>query len=334
MSEFRLDPVLGRWVIISNERIQRPTDFRYRKEPRTGGGFCPFCPGNEYTTPPEILALRDPASAPNSAGWSLRVVPNKFPVLQIESTLETTGEGSLFHTMGGVGAHEVIIETPDHDRGLSDLSMGATVDVLRVYGQRISDLAGDRRLRYVLIFKNHGPGAGATLEHPHTQLVALPVVPRVIQEEIDGGATHFRDTGRCVYCEIIAAEKANGRRVVMENEHFITVAPFAPSTSFETWILPKRHLSLFEHSEGDFGALALMLRDLLRRMGRLLGDPDYNFVLHTSPLREENLPHYHWHLELAPKVGQAAGFEWGTGFFINSTPPEEAAAFLRNIVVE
>ncbi len=334
MSEFRLDPVIGRWVIISGERMQRPADFRYRREPKTGSGFCPFCPGNEYTTPPEILALRNPSSPPNGPGWSLRVVPNKFPVLQVENTLDTSGDGSLFRSMGGVGAHEVIIETPDHDRGLAELPPGSMVDILRAYRQRITDLEGDRRLRYVMIFKNHGPTAGATLEHPHTQLIALPVIPRVIQEEIDGAASFFRDTGKCIFCDIISAEMEDGRRVVLENDHFITITPFAPSTSFETWILPKRHISLFEQSEGEFEALALMIQELLRRTGRLLGDPDYNFVLHTSPLREGGIPHYHWHLEVAPRVGQTAGFEWGAGFFINTTPPEEAAAFLRNVTVE
>ena len=292
--------------------------------------LCPLCPGNEAQTPTEILAYRPKGGAPNTSGWSLRVVPNKFPALQIEGELGREGLG-LYDRMNGVGAHEVIIESPDHAGTLAMLTEKQLEDVFWAYRDRILDLRKDSRLRYVLIFKNHGAAAGATLEHTHSQLIALPIVPTSVLDEIDGCRAHYQDKERCIYCDIIRQEIADRTRVVGENAEFIALAPFAPRFPFEMWVLPKKHGSYFEESQKfQFEALARIFSDTLRRLDRALGTPPFNFILHTSPLHEKTGEFYHWHIEVMPKLTQVAGFEWGTGFYINPVPPEEAAAFLRD----
>jgi len=329
MPELRKDPILGRWVIISSERGKRPSDFTLPQERRREGGFCPFDSGNEYTTPPEILAYRDNGTEANKPGWKLRVVPNKFPALQIEGTLDRVGEG-MFDKMNGIGAHEVVIETPNHEATLANMSPKAVEDVLWAYRDRIMDLKRDLRFRYVLIFKNHGIAAGATLEHSHSQLIALPIVPKRVREEVDGALIYYRYKERCIFCDIVHQELAAGIRIVCENSEFVAIAPFAPRFPFETWILPKKHESSFEDASPKlFVSLATMLQETLRRLDVVLENPAYNYILHTSPFREEDNEHYHWHIEIMPKLTKVAGFEWGSGFFINPTPPEEAARFLR-----
>jgi UDPglucose--hexose-1-phosphate uridylyltransferase len=333
LPELRKDPILGRWVIISSERVNRPTDFHRHRSRKAGGGFCPFCAGNEYTTPPEILAYRPEGSDPNSPDWSLRVVPNKYPALQIEGRLDPVGE-ELFLKTDGIGAHEVIIETPVHEHNLSTLSLKEVETLLWAYRSRLIDLERDPRLEYVLIFKNQGPAAGATLEHSHSQLIALPIVPKHVREEVEGSLSYHRQNGRCVYCDLIAREGELHDRVVAENEHFIALCPFASLFSFEIWIVPKSHVARYEHSSAEFPPLAALLRETVRRLNAVLDEPDYNYVIHTSPLRAGDIAHYHWHLELIPKVSQIAGFEWGSGFYINQTPPEEAAASLRSAAID
>jgi UDPglucose--hexose-1-phosphate uridylyltransferase len=329
--ELRKDPIVGRWVIISTDRAKRPTDFE-RTHVTNKGGFCPFCYGNENRTPPEILAYRPNANGTpvkDSQGWTVRVVPNKFPALGVEGTLLRQAEG-MFDKMTGIGAHEVIIETPDHDASLATLSERRIEDVLWAFRDRIVDLKQDRRLKYILIFKNHGQQAGATLEHPHAQLIALPIVPKHAAEEIEGARTYYHMKERCIYCDIARQELEQPIRVVGDNEEILTVAPFAPRFPFETWILPKRHESAFENSSSKvFEALARALKQLLMRADVVLDRPAYNLVLHTSPLQEGSTEFYHWHIEFMPKLTKTAGFEWGTGFYINPTPPEESAKYLR-----
>ena len=329
MPELRKDPIVGRWVIISTERARRPSDFS--PEPvRPRAASCVFCAGNEDKTPPEILAGRPPGSPANSPGWSFRVVSNKFPALRIEGDLEPAGEG-LFDRMNGVGAHEVVIEAPDHTVSLATLGIDAISDVLLAFRERVLDLKKDPRFQYILVFKNHGEAAGASLEHPHSQLIATPIIPIMVAEELAGSATYFGMKERCVWCDILRQERRSRQRVVAEADGFMTLAPFAPRFPFETWILPVRHRSAFEESGIDeIRSLAVALRDLLGRINRALGDPPYNFMLHTAPLREPVLDHFHWHLEVIPKLTRVAGFEWGSGFFINVVPPEDAAAALRS----
>jgi UDPglucose--hexose-1-phosphate uridylyltransferase len=331
MPELRCDPISGRWVIISTDRQKRPNDFRIERATTIGRDQCPFCPGREAMTPPEVLSYRQNGSAPNTPGWDLRVVPNKFPALQVEGTLDRDGEG-MFDRMNGIGAHEVIIETPDHDRPFALMSEPEIERVLWAFRERILDLKKDVRLKHLLIFKNHGGAAGATLDHPHSQLIALPIVPEFVREELDGAGKHFALKERCVYCDIIRQEMRDGRRVVQENADVIALAPYAPRFAFETWLLPKVHDARFEQTPRNVSeSLARLLKSVLQRLDRALEMPPWNLVLHTSPASEEAAAAYHWHVEIMPRLTRVAGFEWGTGFYINPTPPEEAAKVLRSV---
>jgi UDPglucose--hexose-1-phosphate uridylyltransferase len=302
------------------------------------GGFCPFCYGNEAKTPPEIQAYRPNQNGSHpqrdTPGWTVRVVPNKFPALGIEGNLDRQAEG-LFDKMNGVGAHEVIVESNEHNATLASMAPKNIEDVLWTFRDRILDLKKDRRLKYILIFKNYGEAAGATLEHTHSQLIALPVVPIYVAEEIEGAKQYYIYKERCVFCDIARQETESGIRVVSENDDFLTIAPYAPRFPFETWILPKQHESAFENSSSRmFQNLAKSIRTLLNKANRVLDDPPYNLVIHSSPTQDSNNDHYHWHIEFVPKLTKVGGFEWGTGFYINPTPPEEAAKFLREASVE
>ncbi len=334
MSDLRRDPIVDRWVIISTDRSGRPHDFVPLLPAKPVSSIlCPFCPGQERLTPKEIMAYRPQPAGPNSPGWTVRVVPNKFPALQVEGDIGREGVG-LYDRMNGVGAHEIIIESPGHQDSLADLPAQKIEDVLRTYRDRIIDLKKDLRLRYILVFKNHGPSAGATLEHSHSQLIALPIVPTSVQEEIDGCRAHFEQKERCIYCDILRQDLSDGDRVVAENQEFVCVTPYAPRFPFEMWILPKRHAGYFEESQkSQFECLAPILSECLRRMDKALARPAYNFMLHSSPLHERTGEFYHWHLEIIPKLTQVAGFEWGTGFYINPVSPEESAKSLRDVEI-
>jgi UDPglucose--hexose-1-phosphate uridylyltransferase len=342
MPELRKDPIVGRWVIIATERARRPLEYQPdRAQPR--GGFCPFCPGHEDKTPRDVLAYYKPApvatgapaassaAPPDPKEWTLRVVPNKFPALMIEGTLDRVGEG-LYDKMNGVGAHEVVIETPRHDAVFATMSEAEIESVLWAFRDRIVDLKRDTRFRYVMVFKNHGLAAGASLEHSHSQLIALPVVPVNVAEEMAGARQHYELKERCIFCDIVRQELADGRRVIYENPGFVVVAPYAPKFPFETWVLPKTHGARFEDSQRtQFAQLADALRITLRKLNVALDEPPYNFILHNAPFADREVPYYHWHFEIMPTLTKVAGFEWGSGFYINPTPPEDAAAFLRDI---
>jgi UDPglucose--hexose-1-phosphate uridylyltransferase len=328
--ELRKDPVVGRWVIISTERARRPSDFN--TEPvRARGGPCVFCPGSEDRTPPEILAGRAADSPANTPGWSYRVVPNKFPALRIEGELEPSGEG-LYDRMNGVGAHEVVIETPDHHAAMARMAPEAVADVFLAFRERLVDLKKDPRFEYVLVFKNHGEAAGASLEHPHSQLIATPIIPIMVTEELAGSSAYWQMKERCVWCDIVRQERRGRQRVILEKNGFIALAPFAPRFPFESWILPTQHRSAFEETGVDeLHELAELLSEFLKRLNSTLNEPPFNFMLHTAPLHDGPLDHFHWHLEIIPKLTRVAGYEWGSGFFINPVPPEDAAAALREI---
>jgi galactose-1-phosphate uridylyltransferase, family 1 len=330
LPELRKDPVTGRWVIVATGRAKRPSDFMREPAVPFGNGFCPFCYGAEEKTPPEVLAFRQ-SGGQNQPGWSLRVVPNKFPVLEIEGELNRQGEG-MFDRMNGVGAHEVIIETPDHNASLADLPEKQVEDLLWAFRNRVLDLKQDQRLRYTVLFKNHGESAGASLQHSHSQLIALPVIPKRVREEIEGAKSYFDFKERCVFCDIIRQELRGGARLVTETDYFVVLCPYAARFPFETWILPKRHDAHFEDSDAStLENLAWVLRGTLRKLDQALEHPAYNFIIHTAPLQEGKMPQYHWHIEIMPKLTKVAGFEWATGFHVNPTPPEESAKFLREV---
>lgn len=341
MSELRWDPLKRHWVIIAADRGRRPNDF-FAAEPPTPMMSCPFCYGNEDKTPGEIFAIR-PSGPPDSPNWRVRVIPNKYPVLRVEGELKSRGYG-LYDVMNGIGAHEIIIETPEHAKGMADLTPEQLTEVLKAYRARITDLRQDLRLRHMVLFKNHGLRAGATLSHSHSQLIAVPLVPPVTVTELKTCRDFFDQKGRCIFCDIIDFELRSGDRIVRDAHGYLVFAPFASCLPFELRLFPRRHSHDFALlGDDELEDLAHAVKDMLLRLKEVLKDPPYNFILHTSPslLPRPGRPEfwssieydYHWHIELAPRITPIAGFEWGSGFHINPTPPEEAAAFLRGAQV-
>lgn len=341
MSELRWDPLKKHWVIIATERGRRPLDFQ-QEQSSTSMVSCPFCYGNEGRTPKELFAIR-PSGGPNSPNWKVRVIPNKYPVLRVEGEARSRGYG-VYDVMDGIGAHEIIIETPDHHRNLADLSVQEMTDVLKAYRARFMDLRQDFRLRYMVLFKNHGNMAGATMHHPHSQLIAVPMIPPVAATELNVCREFFSTKERCIFCEIIDFEISAGERIVREFPNYVTIAPYASASPFELRLFPKKHSHDFAlQNDAELGELATAMKDMLCRLKSVLRDPPYNFILHTAPPAHQRLGKpgywsslpwdYHWHIELVPRLSQIAGFEWGTGFFINPTAPEDAAAFLREAVI-
>jgi UDPglucose--hexose-1-phosphate uridylyltransferase len=329
MTELRKDPIVGRWVIISTERAKRPHEYPQEPAPRREG-ICPLCPGSERMTPPEILAYR-PGGQPNDPNWTLRVVSNKFPALRIEGDLGKAADG-IYDRMNGIGAHEVVIESERHDVDLFDLPEKRFEDVLWVYRERLLDLKKDHRFKSVIIFKNHGSAAGASLTHSHSQLIALPVVPKRVIEEMTGCRDYYRFRDRCAFCDIVVQEMEQKSRIVEEGSEFIAFAPYAPRFPFETWIVPKRHQCAYEMIEQEqVRALSAVFRRTLRRLNLALENPPFNFIIHSAPFQERAADFYHWHIEIMPKLTKVAGFEWGSGFYINPTPPEESAKYMREL---
>jgi UDPglucose--hexose-1-phosphate uridylyltransferase len=333
MPELRKDPIVARWVIVAKSRAERPHDFEapplVRRQSR-----CPFCEGNEDETPEEVLAYRTPGSLPNRPGWRVRVVRNKFPALHHDGDLNKHTDG-LYHTMEGVGSHEVIVESPKHLVSTSHLTEGELGEVLAIYRDRLVDLRKDPRLAYGMIFKNVGTAAGASLEHTHSQLIATPIVPINVWEEMTGSLEFYNYRGRCVYCELIQKELAAEQRIVVDGRGFIAFCPFASRFPFETWVVPKVHASHYESLDGNAEVdLAAVLKEVIGRLETALDQPSYNYILHTSPFDTQALKHYHWHIEIMPSLTRAAGYEWGSGFYINAVPPEEAAAVLRKVEIE
>ncbi len=334
MPELRKDTVSNRWVIIATDRVRRPNDYVGPVSEKKHGAFCPFDYGNEDKTPPEIFAYRDSHTAPNTPGWQIRVIPNKFPVLRVEGELNRRGEG-MYDVMDGVGAHEVIIETPEHDKSLADLDASQVEKVIWTYRTRGLDLKNDIRFEYVLLFKNQGEAAGATMDHSHSQLIATPIVPKRVQEEIQGAKAYYDYKERCVFCDMIRQEIKDKVRVITETRDFISFEPFAPRFPFETWILPKKHSPEFLNiTKEESQDLAKILKETLLKIKKALNDPPFNYIIHTAPLRKVEALYTHWHLEIMPKLTKVAGFEWGSGFYINPTPPEDAAKYLQEMDVQ
>lgn len=327
MPQIRKDPIVDRWVIISTERAKRPGDFSLPPVAKKGG-FCPFCEGNEGTTPPETYSLRN-SGKPDEPGWRVRVVPNKFPAVTSGGEPSRTADG-IYEMIQGCGAHEVIIETTAHDAELVDLPTQSFAEVMSTYRSRIMKHKADPRIEFIMIFKNRGLLAGASLEHPHTQLVGLPLVPIAITEELESSKRHFDKNRRCIYCDMLKSESDRKTRIVMEDEGHIAFCPYAPRFPFESWVFPKTHRSNFESmGDAEIKPFSSFFKGVLEKYKDALGAVPYNFMLHTAPTKAAGLPHFHWHIEITPCLTQIAGFERGTGFYINPTPPEDAAAALR-----
>jgi UDPglucose--hexose-1-phosphate uridylyltransferase len=331
MSELRRDPVLGRWVVIAPDRVRQLAMPRLPLPAAVPPESCPFCPGHEELTPPEVHAVRPEAKSPNTPGWTLRVIPNNTPALRVEGELNRQGEG-LYDRMNGIGAHEIVIETPEHGRDMADMSVDDVAAVLWAWSERIRDLSGDLRLTAAAVFRNYGIAGVSSVVHPHSQIVALPVVPQALVDEIEGGAAHYRNRERCVWCDVIRQERKDSVRLVLENEDAIVLCPWAARVPFECQVLPVRHASTFEEeTAATVRSMAEALQETLRRLKVALDAPPYMLALHSAPLRERGLAHYHWHIEILPRLAPSAGFEWGAGSFINPVAPEEAAAILKKL---
>lgn len=331
MPELRRDPICGNWVILSPERKKRPRYFKtVVHEDSTKPEDCPFCPGNEEMTPPELHAVRKTGSAANGPGWELRVVPNRYPALRVEGELTRSGDG-IYDRISGIGAHEVIIDHEGHAPFWDLLQPGTLARLLSAVQSRILDLKRDIRFQYILAFKNCGLTAGATLYHSHSQLLALPVIPPRIDAELAGAMRHFNGKERCLFCDILKFERDWQKRFLMENEHFSVFAPYASRFPFEMSVYPREHQPAFETiREKSIGPLASILFDMLQRIRKALGPVDFHLVLHTAPLLEGDHGYYHWHWEFWPVLNQFAGFEWGSGMAINPVPPEEAVQVLAD----
>lgn len=335
MSELRKDPVSKRWVIFSPERAHRPSDYKKKDDEcsidmNEDISNCPFCEGKEKVSGKEILAYEKvPGREPNSPGWWVRVLENKYPALKDEKKLGKKGLG-IYDKMNGNGRHEIIVETPKHFKCLSELEEYEIEKVLMAYKDRYLDIKQDEDIKYILIFKNYGKEAGASLEHSHSQLIATPVIPKKVETELHGAKDYYNFRDRCVFCDIVNQEIADKERIVEENDTFISFVYFAGRFPYETWILPKEHSSNFEEiTKKEIKDLASIMKNTLHRIKMVLGNPHYNFVFHTLPIKEKDKFYYHWHIEIMPKLTKVAGFEWGTGFYINPALPEEAAKLLR-----
>lgn len=334
MSVIRQDPTTKEWVILASERSKRPHDATGRSVPGAAHHHevsCPFCPGNEQMTPGEIWRVPADQRAP----WLVRVVPNKFAALTPRDNLTRRDEQALFREMDGVGFHEVIIETPQHDRFLALMSVKEVERILLAYQLRYLDLEQDPRIRYIILFKNHGERAGTSLDHPHSQIVATPIAPVLLRRKYQVAMAHYDDTGRCLYRDIVEAELRIKTRLIVETDRYVVFHPFASRAPFETWIVPKsRQPSFGELTAEDRRDLALVLLQVLRALDRLLGSPAFNYVVHSAPAEDADRPYYLWHIQILPRVATIAGFELGSGIFVTTMLPEESAASMRGVLAE
>jgi UDPglucose--hexose-1-phosphate uridylyltransferase len=336
MPELRKDPVIGRWVIIATDRAKRPQEFK-TDEAKASEEICPFCENNENETPEEIFSIRKSQTKPNQPGWYVRVVPSVAPLLQQKGDLGRRGKG-MYDLMNGIGAHEVVIETPKHIANIADLQEEQITKVIDCYVERFFQLEKDSRFKYVLMFKNYGQSAGGGhLKHARSQLIATPVNPKRVKEELVGALRYFEYKERCVFCDIIKQELEQKQRVIIDIDGIVAISPFASRFPFEVWILPKRHSADFLNIKPEHRRdLAGIIKRVMLKLKVALNDPPYNYILHTAPFRRPKAGYwktidddYHWHIEVMPRLTRVAGFEWGTGFYLNPTSPEEAAKILR-----
>ena len=336
MPHLRFDHLQDRWIIFAPDRIHRPAGYNAPPKPKPAGQ-CPFCPGNEKLTPPEITALRPYNSLPDKPGWQIRVIPNKFPALT-KTEDPNCSQDDLFLSIDGYGCHEVIIESPRHDQDFRQFELEHIENILAVYKERMKVLMNDPHIEYILIFRNQGYNAGVTQYHPHAQLLASTVIPKTVRTEFDSSLKHQRQSGKCLFCSILDQEIQNGQRVIHQNEHFAAYLPYASRMPYEICVMPKKHQSSFTSTaEPEIHSLAKILKITLKSLTATIPDIDYNLLIHTAP----NLPPgkltdwdkcYHWHIEIIPRIGNTAGFEIGTGFFINTVLPETAAKDIRSAI--
>lgn len=325
--QLRRDPIVDRWVLIAPERGGRPFDFTEHGDVAQAGS-CPFCEGHEFQTPHEVFALRQPETQPDSPGWQIRVVSNMFPAARRDAP--PCGGDDLLQAAAGYGVHEVVVESPRHVKSWTELPREQVRSIFRVYQDRLTDLSRDSKVAYAQVFKNHGAAAGASVEHVHSQILGVPLIPREMRAELDAASDHFGKTNRCIYCELIDREIGSGARVIHADDRVVALAAFAGRFPYETWILPRHHHSAYHRANAaDLNASADAIGMVLNRLHLRVEGISYNLVLHTSPFHDAPWPDYHWHWKLLPRTTGIAGFELSTGWFINSLPPELAAEHLR-----
>ncbi|MEW6201160.1 MAG: galactose-1-phosphate uridylyltransferase [bacterium] len=330
MPEIRQNIATKEWVIIATERAKRPEEFSSKGHSRTEDRpelieKCPFCPGNETKTPPETFRIS------RNSQWRVRVIPNKFAALQQEGERKRTIKG-VERSMSGVGIHEVIIETPLHNKTTALLSTQEVTDIINAYRNRHETISSDPRIELVIIFKNHGESAGTSLEHPHSQLIATPIVPSQIRHRLEDALVFSDDYGQCVYCQMLRDELNEKIRLIEENDYFAAFILYAAASPFHIWIMPKRHMACFSLiTDEETSALAATLGSVLKKLYYGLGDPDFNYVIRSVPIGLKTAPYFHWYLSIVPRLSKAAGFELGSGMFINTSLPEQSAEFLRGI---
>ncbi len=332
MPELRHNVLTREWVIIATERAKRPHEFakeRTGKDERPSfDPKCPFCPGNESMTPPATLVL------PNDGAWKVRVTPNKFAALSYEGDRHRSFEG-IRRTVTGVGIHEVIVETPDHSKTIALLEDRQVETLLDTYLNRFNFASTDPRVEQVTIFKNHGAAAGTSLEHPHSQIIGAPVITSQLRDRLINALRHFDEYGECIFCRVLEVELQEQTRVVMETEHFVSFVQFAALTPFSMLIMPRRHMACFsEIRDAEAADLAHILRRTLAKLYHGLKDPDFNYTIRTAPREACGVKYFHWYLSIIPRLTRVAGFELGSGMFINSSLPEENAAFLREVSID
>ena len=329
MPELRQNPLNKEWVIIATERAKRPHELaRNRNEcpPRPSyTANCPFCPGNEHMAPAFSTQIV------REGKWQVRVVPNKFAALSSEGDVTRRSDG-LKRYVSGVGIHEVIIETPDHSQTTALLNDDDAELIVQCYHERYLAISRDPRLDLITIFKNHGAAAGTSLEHPHSQLIATPIISPETRRRMEDAMRFYDSEGQCLFCSVMEEELADRIRIVHETDHFVAFIPYASLSPFAMWIFPRRHMASFGqiHPE-EITDLSHILRVVLAKLYHGLGDPDYNYVLRSAPSENRYSRYYHWYVSLIPRLTRVAGFELGSGMYINVTLPEANAEFLRNV---
>ncbi len=335
MPELRKDPILGRWVIISSDRSKKPSDFEHSagvSDSDSATKNCVFCKGNEHQTSPELLSLKD-----ENQNWKVRVVPSKDSFLQMEGELWKKGKGP-YDFINAIGSHEVVIESPEHINSMADLEEAQIKDVFSAYCLRTKELEKNPHIKYVLISKNYGLRAGGgRINHTHSHLIATPVVLKRVKEELEGAKLYFKHHERCGFCDMIRQELGTAQRIILDEEGFVALVPFASRFPFEVWVMPIEHSpDFYTMNDKQIANLSKVMKKVLLKMKVLLGNPSYNYIIHSAPFRRPYPGYwatinedYHWHIEIIPRLTQVAGFEWGTGFYICPLLPEEAARYLR-----
>ncbi len=331
MPELRLNMVTREWVIISTERARKPEDFRQKRDKKILPEFlesCPFCPGNEHKTPDEIMRI------PDDGNWLVRVIPNKFAALSSDGQRLRKNEG-LKHLVAGVGRHEVIIESPLHNTPTALLPVGDISNIIRAYKKRFIDVYNNPLIEHVIIFKNQGEASGTSIIHPHSQLIGTPVTTFQVRDRIFDAKRYFDNTGECLMCASLKDELEDGRRVILNTEHFVTFIPYAALSPFHTWIFPKRHNATFgDIRDEEIVDLAYNLKTILSKLYYGLDNPDFNYVIRSENPVEFGSEYFHWYLSIVPRIIQASGFELGSGMYTNASIPEEIAEFLRKAKIQ